>query len=65
MAIKRTIQCDVCGEQAEEQVANDGWLGWGALNGIALNGVPNPSLCPACLSEVANFVDKELRHGMD
>lgn len=65
MAITRTITCDICCKTATETVPNEGWPGWGGLHGIALNGVTNPTLCPTDLARVAEFIDKELRHGMD
>lgn len=55
--ILRTIRCQ-CGTEATEKEENAGWGGWGALHGIALNGEPNPHLCPACLNKVAEFADK-------
>lgn len=53
----RTIQCDVCGEECTEKNENDGWPGWGALQGIALDGRANPSLCPKHLAAAATFLD--------
>lgn len=58
MSIKKTIVCDVCGTEEAEQVTDGGFIGWGALHGIELNGVPNPNLCPTCLLATAAFVDK-------
>jgi len=55
--IKRTIKCDICGVEAIEPIDGGGWPGWGGLNGIALDGVPNPSLCPKHLAQVADFID--------
>lgn len=60
----RTLICDVCGCEQKEQASNQGWAGWGALHGVALDGVANPSLCPACLTKVAKFIDG-VKHGMD
>lgn len=57
MAISRTIKCDVCGLTAVEEVPMQGWPGWGALQGVILNGVENPNLCPLHLGHTANFVD--------
>lgn len=62
--ITRIIQCDICGRQEAEQVQETGWRGWGAIHGVALNGAPNPSLCPVCLSKVMNFIDGGL-NGVD
>ncbi len=55
--ILRTIKCDVCGTEFTEPKDNDGFAGWGAIMGIALNGVANPNLCPEHLAAVADFVD--------
>lgn len=57
MAITRTIECDICPAMEVEKVANEGWAGWGALNGVAIDGKANPTLCPTCLSKVAAFTD--------
>lgn len=65
MAILRTIMCDACGNSATEAAPNDGWPNWGGLQGVAINDIPNPQLCPVCLGKVANFVDKEVFNGMD
>lgn len=64
--ILRTIKCDVCGETQQEASPNSGWAGWGALHGVVLNGIPNPSLCPPCLEKTAAFVDSlRSNHGVD
>ena len=57
MGITRTIDCDACHVKAEEPAPNIGWNGWGALQGVELNGVQNPNLCPDCLAKVAEFID--------
>ena len=59
MGVERTNRCDVCGIIEEEEHFGDGWAGWGALHGIVLNGVENPSICPRCLTKVAEFIDSE------
>jgi len=64
MAIKRTIECDVCGATEIEQAPETGWQGWGAIQGVALDGVANPNLCPSCLGKVMQYVD-EVKHGLD
>lgn len=56
--IIRTIKCSVCGCMEMEKKAGEGWVGWGALHGIELNGQPNPSLCPRHLTLAADFVDR-------
>lgn len=55
----RFVTCDIpgCGSRHEEINAGDGFSGWGQLQGIILNGVPNPLLCPIHLSLTASFVD--------
>ena len=65
MAITRTIGCDVCGATAAEAQPNAGWPGWGHVAGIALDGVPNPNLCPECLAQVAHYIDGGMKHGLD
>jgi len=60
--IKRTIKCDICEAEMVEPVDGGGWPGWGGLNGIALDGVPNPTLCPEHLAVVADFVN-DLKEG--
>lgn len=59
MSVLRVIRCDVpgCGTKCTESEPNAGWQGWGALNGVELNGVANPNLCPAHLAQVAEFLD--------
>lgn len=64
MTILRTIKCDVCGMTATEGEENQGWIHWGNLNGIALDGVDNPSLCRECLINIANFINA-LKHKPD
>ncbi len=55
--ILRTIKCDVCGSVHTEPSADDGFEGWGQLQGVCLDGVDNPSLCPQHLTDAANFID--------
>ena len=65
MAVISTIQCDVCGNTAHEPEPNAGWLGWGSIQGVAFNGVSNPSLCHECIAEIMNFIDGGMKNGMD
>ena len=66
MAIRRKIKCDICAVEVDEPAHEAGWVGWGALQGVVLNGAPSPNFCPACLTEVAEFVDsKVVHHGVD
>lgn len=67
MATLRTITCDIegCDEQFTEPSPGAGWQGWGALHGIVLNGIENPTFCPSCLEKVAVFIDEELCDGVD
>lgn len=62
--IIRTIHCGVCGRRETEPEDGMGWPGWGRLEGISLDGAPNPHLCPACLAFVMNRVD-ERKHNHD
>ena len=55
--IERTIVCGVCGKRETEQAPEAGWPGWGALQGIVLNGVPNPHLCPEHLIVAVKAID--------
>lgn len=57
MAIIRTIKCDICQAEQTEPAAGAGWVGWGDLHGIVLNGIANPSLCPTCLGVAAMALD--------
>jgi hypothetical protein len=66
--ILRTICCDIpgCKSASQEQAPGAGWPGWGALQGIAIDGKDNPSLCPGHLEQVANFATYailEIDHG--
>lgn len=61
MTILRQIVCDVCENTNMEYTANEGWPGWGSLQGIKLDGIENPSLCPTCLECIASFIDR-LKH---
>lgn len=64
--IKRTIECDICGKSQTETCANEGWAGWGQIQGFTLNGSDNPYLCPQHLSDVADFVDRLAeKYGLD
>ena len=55
----RIITCDIkdCQTRYEEVRTGAGFPGWGQLNGIVLNDIPNPSLCPKHLAQIAAFVD--------
>lgn len=56
MSVIKTIRCDVCKKTEQEKEPNAGWPGWGALQGINLNGVDNPNLCPTHLGHVAELL---------
>lgn len=56
--ILRTIHCDICGISQMETKENEGWEGWGQINGISINGAINPSVCPDDLSRLADFADE-------
>lgn len=55
--ILQYIKCDVCGKEARETKFGEGFKGWGGLNGITLNEIQNPCLCPEHLREAANYID--------
>jgi hypothetical protein len=57
MTIRRQIECDIPGCTAKfiETSPGEGWTGWGALQGISLNGKDNPCLCPDHLKAAAEF----------
>ena len=57
MAIRQVIQCSVCGKELSEEQAGDGFVGWGALQGIEMDGEANPTLCPDHLREIATLLD--------
>ncbi|MDX1351548.1 MAG: hypothetical protein R3254_00950 [Thiomicrorhabdus sp.] len=57
MAILRIAKCSVCGKEEKENGFGDGWQGWGALKGIALDGDGDVMLCPAHLTATADYVD--------
>ncbi len=57
MSIKQMIKCSVCDTQEIEEVSGMGFSGWGALQGIALDGEENPTLCPLHLGVLANVLD--------
>ena len=64
MSILRTIKCDVCGKEQTEKTPNQGWSGWGALQGVKMDEIDNPNLCPEDLAKIADFID-EVKHGVD
>ena len=64
MGIKRTVCCDMCGVVQEEAKLDAGWPGWGAIQGVALDGVACPALCPECLAILMTFIE-ERKHDMD
>ena len=59
--IRRTVTCVVCGGTHTEEEEGGGFLGWGQLSGVVLDGDVNPYLCPKHLEVVADFTDK-LKH---
>lgn len=58
----RTLVCDVCREALSEPAYGEGFANWGAVQGISLDGVSNPVLCPRHLALVAGYVNR-LKHG--
>jgi len=66
--ILRTIKCDICGISYTEDREGAGFPGWGALQGVSLDDVSNPSLCPGHLAMFGEYADKlkqELNRGLD
>ena len=62
MPILKTIICDVCGLSQIEPETGDGFPRWGQVNGIKLDGVDNPMVCPDHLIQVAELLN-DLKHG--
>jgi hypothetical protein len=58
MAIERTIVCDVCGAAEKEPERDSGFVGWGAVQGVALNEMPNPTVCPLCMRAVMQALER-------
>jgi len=56
--IERTIVCGACGKREAEKTQDAGWPGWGRLEGVALNGVPNPHLCHEHLVVAVQAIDQ-------
>lgn len=58
MSVLGTICCDIpgCPAKSQEPAAGEGWKNWGQIQGIALNGVPNPHLCPEHLTMATEFI---------
>lgn len=56
----RLIRCDYpkCSAQQIEPSTGEGFLGWGQVSGISLDGIPNPALCPDHLALVADALNK-------
>jgi len=54
--IKKIIVCGVCGLEQAEDAPDAGWKGWGQLNGIGLDGIANPHLCPQHLIVAAEAI---------
>lgn len=59
MTIRRQISCDIpgCAERYLETAPGEGWPNWCVFQGIVLNGVENPCLCPSHVATVADHVD--------
>ena len=57
MSIKQIIKCSVCSKEEIEKETGEGFTGWGALQGISLNGEDNPTLCPDHLGLMADQLD--------
>jgi hypothetical protein len=57
MSIKQQIECAVCGTQELEKEPGTGFIGWGSLQGVNLDGEDNPTLCKLHLSAIADHLD--------
>jgi hypothetical protein len=57
MAMKRTIECDVCPASYTEESYGLGFPHWGAIQGVqTVEGDKHEmSLCPECLQKVMNY----------
>jgi hypothetical protein len=57
--IIRIFECDVegCHEQEQEEYYGSGINTWGSFQGLSLNGIANPLLCPKHKIELANKLD--------
>lgn len=60
----RIIRCCVCGKEQRESGTGHGWPGWGSLNGVELDGEPNPDVCPDHKKPLADLLDK-MKNGDD
>lgn len=60
MTVLRLISCDItgCEEKLLEEEPGKGWPRWGTLQGVQLNGIANPCLCPSHLEKASDFVDR-------
>lgn len=58
MSILRKAQCDICGKEEFEKAHGEGWKDWVIINGVVLDGVSNPMVCPECRDPIMNFIDK-------
>lgn len=59
MSIIRTARCAIrdCTARREEQQYGEGFSGWIQISGVALNGHPNPMICPRHRDIIMEFVD--------
>ncbi len=58
MPIKQMIKCSICDEQEIEETPGMGFVGWGSLNGVILDGEENPTLCSFHLGKLADYLDE-------
>lgn len=57
MAKLQVFICDVCGKEHREECYGNGAPGWGAFQGIVLNGVDSPVLCIEHKTKLAEHLD--------
>jgi hypothetical protein len=67
MSVLRTIQCDMpkCSNAYQEKASNEGFPGWGSINGVMLNGITNPNCCPDCKDKIMTYIDEVLNNGVE
>ena len=61
MSIIRIFKCDSCGYEQTEKFFGAGVKGWMQLNGVALDGVENPHLCPKCKQVLQTAFDEKAK----
>ena len=65
MPMLRTFKCDLCDKTETEAEYGEGVNNWGQFNGIILDGVSNPMMCPSHVKQVADVIDKIKRRSIE